>query len=95
VLHSCSWDVLRLCGGTLPGEGRIRACMRENMSQLSAGCVDAMLTAAAAARETPATRPIPIPAQPADMTNNGLRGVIYCEVWLFRHTPDSQIAGVY
>jgi hypothetical protein len=95
VLHSCSWDVLRLCGGTLPGEGRIRACMRENMSQISAGCVDAMLTAAAAARETTNTRPIPIPASPADMTYNGLRGVIYCEVWLFRHTPEGQIAGVY
>lgn len=95
VLHSCSWDVVRLCGGTLPGEGRIRNCMRENISQLSAGCVDAMLTAAAAARETPATRPIPIPAQPADMTYTGLRGVIYCEIWLFRHTAENQIAGVY
>lgn len=51
VLHSCSWDLVRLCGGTLPGEGRIRARMRQNMSQLSAGCVDAMLTAAAAGRE--------------------------------------------
>lgn len=95
VLHSCSWDLVRLCGGTLPGEGRIRNCMRENMSQFSAGCVDAMLTAAAAGRETAATRPVPIPAQPADMTYTGLRGAIYCEIWLFRHTPDNQIAGVY
>jgi len=95
VLHSCSWDVLRLCGDTLPGEGRIKACMRENMSRLSAGCVDAMLTAAAAARETANTRPIPIPDNPQDMTYTGLRGVIYCEVWLFRNTPENQIAGVY
>lgn len=29
------------------------------------------------------------------MTYNGLRGVIYCEVWLFRLLPDEQIAGVY
>lgn len=95
VVQSCSWDVLQLCDGTVPGEGRIKACLRDNLPKLSPGCVDAMLTAAAAARETPQTRPIPIPANPQPMTYTGLRGVIYCEVWLFRNTPQNRIAGVY
>jgi hypothetical protein len=70
--------------------------MKENVSKLSATCVDTMLTAAAAARETAQTKPVPIPADPKSMTYNDLRGVIYCEVWLFRNDPASgQIAGVY
>jgi hypothetical protein len=69
--------------------------MKENMSKLSADCVDTMLTAAAAARETPQTKPVPIPADPKPMTYTDLRGVIYCEVWLFRNDPSGQIAGVY
>jgi hypothetical protein len=94
LMRACADDVWTLCGDVLPGEGRIKACMKQNIGKLSPGCVDAMLTAAAAARETPQTRPIPIPAQPEDRTYVGLRGVIYCEVWLFRNTPDG-IAGVY
>lgn len=46
VLQSCSMDVVRLCSGTLHGEGRVEACIRENMAHLSPGCVDAMLAAA-------------------------------------------------
>jgi hypothetical protein len=95
VARACVGDVLNLCSGVLPGEGRIKACMKENMSRISADCVDALLTAAAASRETAATRPLPIPAKPEDRTYVGLRGVIYCEVWLFRNLPDSSIAGVY
>lgn len=95
VVRACAGDVASLCPDVLPGEGRIKACMKENMSKLSAGCVDALLTSMAAARETPRTRPIPVPAQPENKTYVGLRGVIYCEVWLFRSMPDGGIAGVY
>ncbi len=95
VVRACAADVVSLCGGVLPGEGRLKACIRENQSKLSAGCLDTMLEAAAAGRETAATRPVPIPANPADMTYTGLRGVIYCEVWLFRLMQDNGVAGVY
>ena len=95
VIRACAGDVEKFCSSVTPGEGRIKACMKENVSKLSAECVDTMLTAAAAARETPNTKPIPIPAKPRSMTYTGLRGVIYCEVWLFRNAPDGQIAGVY
>ena len=94
IMRACADDVVTLCSGVMPGGGRIKACMKENMSKLSAGCVDALLTAAAAARETSETKPVPVPANPEEKTYTGLRGVIYCEVWLFRNTPDG-IAGVY
>jgi hypothetical protein len=95
VLRACAGDVEAFCSHVTPGDGRIKACMKANISKLSAECVDSMLVAAAASRETSQTRPVPIPANPFDMTYTGLRGVIYCEVWLFRSTPDNGIAGVY
>jgi len=94
IAEACGADVLSYCADVLPGGGRVAACMKQNISKLSARCVDTMLTAAAAARETPQTKPVPIPAHPQDKTYPALRGVIYCEVWLFRNTPQG-IAGVY
>ena len=95
VARACVGDIVNLCSNVLPGGGRLKACVKENMSKLSADCVDAMLTAAAAARETPDMKPVPIPERPAEYTYKQVRGVIYCEVWLFRSLPDKGIAGVY
>ena len=95
IVRACAGDVERLCSGVLPGEGRIKACMKENMSKLSATCVDTILDQMAAARETPNTKPLPIPQKPAEMAFTGLRAAVYCEVWMFRQTSDGGIAGVY
>lgn len=95
VVRACAADVEALCSGSLPGGGRIKACMKANKDKLSATCLDTMLEAAAAGRETAETKPVPIPQSPADMTYNGLRGVIYCEIWLFRLLPGEAVAGVY
>ena len=51
VAHSCGGDIDRLCAGVPPGEGRIKACMKAHVAQLSPGCFDAMRGAAAADRE--------------------------------------------
>jgi len=40
-------------------------------------------------------KPIPTPAAPKEMTFRDLRAVQYCEVWLFKGTPEAGIAGVY
>jgi hypothetical protein len=95
VVRACTSDVVRLCSDVLPGGGRIKACLKEKMSQLSAPCIDTILAAMAAARETAATKPVPVPANPTEKTYTGLRGVIYCEVWLFTGGPETAIAGVY
>ena len=64
VARACADDVWKFCSDVVPGEGRVKACMKQNMGRLSAGCIDALLTAIAAARETPEIKPIPIPQQP-------------------------------
>jgi hypothetical protein len=68
--------------------------MKDDMSNLPAGCVDAYLTAMAADRKTAGTKPLPLPDNPEDTTNTDLRRVIYCEVGLFKNSDDG-IAGVY
>jgi hypothetical protein len=40
-------------------------------------------------------KPIPAPSAPKDVTFTSLRAVRYCEVWLFKGTPETGIAGVY
>lgn len=42
-----------------------------------------------------AKKAVPIPDSPKSMKYKDLRGVIYCEVWLFKGTPETGIAGVY
>ena len=38
---------------------------------------------------------VPVPTSPKPLKYKSLRGVIYCEVWLFKGTPETGIAGVY
>jgi outer membrane protein OmpA-like peptidoglycan-associated protein len=45
VLRACAGDVERLCPGVPPGQGRIKACMKEHVSQLSTPCFDKLLGA--------------------------------------------------
>jgi hypothetical protein len=51
VAQACAADIDRLCPGVPPGNGRIKACMRANIAQLSPGCFDAVLGAVASERE--------------------------------------------
>ena len=41
----CRGDVEKLCAGVERGGGRIASCLRQNESQLSAGCKDALAKA--------------------------------------------------
>jgi hypothetical protein len=51
IARACAADVDRLCPGVPPGEGRIRACMKAHVTELSAPCFDAVMGAVAAERE--------------------------------------------
>ena len=53
VAEACGGDIDRLCPGVPPGQGRIKACMKANVSQLSAQCFDTLMAAAAAKKEAP------------------------------------------
>jgi chemotaxis protein MotB len=45
IARACAADVAQFCPGISPGEGRIKACMKAHVSQLSAGCFDTLLSA--------------------------------------------------
>jgi hypothetical protein len=51
IARACAGDIERLCPGVPPGEGRIKACMKAHISQVSAPCFDALLGAIAAGKE--------------------------------------------
>jgi hypothetical protein len=51
IAEACAADIDRLCAGVPPGEGRIKACMKAQFSQLSALCFDTLMAAAAAKKE--------------------------------------------
>jgi hypothetical protein len=44
--NPCAGDVKKLCAGIQPGEGRIKACMKSHLSDLSQTCEDRLLTVA-------------------------------------------------
>ncbi|MFO1048532.1 MAG: cysteine rich repeat-containing protein [Geminicoccaceae bacterium] len=51
IARACAADIERLCAGVPPGEGRIKACMKAHISEVSAPCFDALLGAIAAEKE--------------------------------------------
>lgn len=51
IAHACAGDIERLCKGVPPGEGRIKACIKAHITELSAPCFDTLLGALAAGKE--------------------------------------------
>ena len=51
IARACAGDIERLCAGVPPGEGRIKACMKAHVTELSAPCFDAIMAAVAAVKE--------------------------------------------
>ncbi|MGD9510138.1 MAG: cysteine rich repeat-containing protein [Geminicoccaceae bacterium] len=48
VEHACASDIDRFCPGVPPRQGAIDACMSPHLTELSAGCFDAVMGAGAA-----------------------------------------------
>jgi hypothetical protein len=42
VLGACKPDIARFCSQVPPGQGRIKACMKEHLRELSEPCKEAM-----------------------------------------------------
>jgi hypothetical protein len=51
IARACAGDIERLCAGVPPGEGRIKACIKAHITQLSAPCFDTLLGAVASEKE--------------------------------------------
>ena len=46
----CAGDIKTLCAGIQPGEGRIKACIKSHLTDLSPTCEDRVLTVAVAGK---------------------------------------------
>ena len=61
IARACARDMVRLCGGVDPGEGRIKACIKSKIDQLSPPCHDALAVVVPdekeASEEAPAKKP--------------------------------------
>jgi hypothetical protein len=44
--NPCAGDIKTLCAGIQPGEGRIKACIKSHLTELSPACGDRVLTVA-------------------------------------------------
>jgi len=83
AVGACAGDVERLCRGVLPGEGRIKACVKDNLSNLSPDCKDDLGRMIAEQTEPP-----PDYTSSAKVTQlDGLRGMRYCEIFLIGGNP--------
>ena len=51
IAQACAGDIERLCAGVPPGEGRIKACMKAHLTELSAPCFDTLLRAVTSEKE--------------------------------------------
>lgn len=47
LARACGADINRLCPGVPPGNGRLKACMKAHLSEVSAGCFDTVMAAMA------------------------------------------------
>ncbi len=65
IARSCARDMARLCGGVSPGEGRIMACIRGKMDQLSPPCHDALAFIVPGETEASEEDPGPKPSEEA------------------------------
>jgi hypothetical protein len=45
VLGACKPDIARFCSQVPPGQGRIKACMKEHLPELSEPCKEALFQA--------------------------------------------------
>jgi Cysteine rich repeat len=45
VLQACKPDISRFCSQVAPGQGRIKACMKEHLQELSEPCKEGLFQA--------------------------------------------------
>ena len=48
IARACAPDIERFCAGIPPRQGMIKECMKAHVTELSAGCFDAVMSAVAA-----------------------------------------------
>ncbi|OYY67454.1 hypothetical protein [Sphingomonas sp. 28-63-12] len=59
VMQACRADILSLCAGMTPGDGKLGQCIRANREKLSTPCQSALQALRGAGRPAPASPPPP------------------------------------
>jgi hypothetical protein len=95
IAHACAGDVLRLCGGVHPGGGRITACVKEKLGQLSSPCFELLLGALVARKQPPAMRLNPGVVADKQVHLDNARGYAYCEFAPVVGPPSNLLAQFY
>jgi hypothetical protein len=88
IARACAGDVLRLCAGVTPGDGRIKGCVRQNIGNLSTSCHDTIQQDISAA----------VPQDGAQATVKrftDLNNYRYCEIFLIGGNPFDLEGAVY
>ena len=95
IAHACAVDVLRLCGGVHPGGGRITACVKEKLGQLSSPCFEVLIEALVARKQPPAMRLNPGIVADKQVHLANARGHAYCEFAPVVGPPSNPLAQFY
>lgn len=75
IIHACFGDVKKLCSGNIIGGEGIKACVKDNLTDLSDPCFEAIMTVMTAGM----VQPLDYGATAKNMRFDNLRGMQYCE----------------
>ena len=88
IARACAGDAIRLCDGVIPGDGRVKACVRQNMGNLSPSCHDTI--------QKEISAPVPQDGAKATVKRfNNLSNYRYCEIFLIGGNPFDLEGAVY
>lgn len=91
---ACARDVAEHCAGVMPGEGRIKSCMKQNLSKLSDRCVDAVFDLVAS-DQPPSLKLSPGAVPGRSLHTEKARDYAYCEIAPVIRTPRGVSAEFY
>jgi hypothetical protein len=95
VVKNCAGEVRRLCPGVEPGEGRIKACLRQNLGKIKPACFQSILGAMIAIREAPTIKLNPGAETGIQVHLSNARDYAYCEIAPIVGTPSNVVAQFY
>lgn len=80
VVENCTGEVRRVCAGVEPGNGRIKACLAENVAKIKPACVESLLGAVIATRPAPTIKLNPGQTPGLVVHTEAARDYAYCEI---------------
>jgi hypothetical protein len=80
VIDNCAGEVRRVCQGVEPGEGRIKACLAENVAKVKPACIESLLGAVIATRPAPTIKLKPGQTPGLSVHTDAARDYAYCEI---------------